>query len=82
MIVAERIRAFRKRKVESDPQYFEKENKRIATYRRNQKAETNDDELAMHRKNTAERIHLCSNGSTVEIYKTNLDDEPSRTVEY
>lgn len=59
MTGAERVRAHRKRKAESDPQHKEKENERIANHLKRQKAVMNEEELEQHRKSTAERVRLC-----------------------
>ena len=59
MTSAERVRAYRKRRAENDPDYTKRENKRIKDLRKAQVDKMTEEEREVHRRQISERVRLC-----------------------
>ena len=56
---AERMRRFRKKKHDEDPDYKSKESKRISTLQKAKRSEMNKSELLLHKENNRRKVALC-----------------------
>lgn len=73
--VAERVRAYRKRKKENDPEYQARENKRIADLKRSQQASLTEDEKQLKQEKHAKRVKMWRLQKKLEKQQAAVENE-------